>query len=125
MAALLPLFAASVLPAELRTLICRVTGTVMAVESGCPAMPTAPAETEAGSAESVSDPGCCVIETIDLGRLVAEHPADSAPPSAFSLVSGTPVVGMVLGGRPRPTVRQDRPPPVGPPLLLVKRSFLI
>jgi hypothetical protein len=129
MAALLPLFAASVLPAELRTLICRVTGAVMAVESGCPAALAAPAEAEAEGSETssgrVSDLGCCVVETIDLGRLVAEHGADGAPPPAFNVVSGTPVVGVVWAARPGPTVRQDRPPPVGPPLLLVKRSFLI
>jgi len=124
MAALLPLFAASVLPAQLQTLVCRMTGAVMAIESGCPA----PAQTAAPSAEgveSVSDLGCCVVQTIDLGGLVAEHRADGAPPSLPAPAVATSTMGMVLAPRPRSSVRQDRPPPVGPPLLLVKRSFLI
>ena len=125
MAALLPLFAASVLPAQLRTLICRVTGAVMDIESCCPAVPMAQADEAVGIPESISDLGCCVLETIDLGRLVAEHRADGAPPSAVGFLSATPVGGLALAGRPRPSVRQDRPPTVGPPLILVKRSFLI
>lgn len=131
MAALLPLFAASVLPAQLRTLICRVTGAVMEVERCCPAAPTPQALSAAGTAEDIparlSEPGCCVVETIDLGTLVAEDRADGVPPSSVGAISETPMAGMAVAARlsPRWSASQDRPPPVGPPLLLVKRSFLI
>ena len=130
MAALLPLFAASVLPAHLRTLICRVTGAVMEVESCCPAAPAAQGQTAVGSSETgsegISDLGCCAVETIDLGGLLAEHRTEGAASSSFSLLSATPIGAVVVVVSPRASsVRQDRPPPVGPPLLLVKRSFLI
>jgi hypothetical protein len=125
MAALLPLFAASVLPTHLRTLICRVTGAVMEVDVCCPDDPAAKAQAAARTSESISDLGCCVVKTIDLGRPLAEHEAEGAPPSSFTPVSATPATGVVLAARHTASVRQDRPPPVGPPLLLLKRSFLI
>ena len=125
MAALLPLFAASVLPTQLRTLICRVTGAVMEVDACCPAAPAAPAQAAARISESISDPGCCAVQTVDLGRMLAEHRSEEAPPPSVTPVSAAPMAGPVLAAWPTPSVRQDRPPQVGPPLLLLKRSFLI
>jgi len=128
MAALLPLFAASVLPTQLRTLICRVTGAVMEVDACCPAAPAAQGQQGqmvAGISESISDPGCCAIQTVDLDGLLAEHRSDEAPPSSVAPAAPAPMAGLVLVARPTPSARQDRPPPVGPPLLLLKRSFLI
>jgi hypothetical protein len=129
MAALLPLFAASVLPAQLRTLICRVTGAVMELETTCPAAsmaqePVVAAISDGGSA-TISEPGCCVVETIDLGRPLAEHGPEGAAPSSFTPVAATLTPRLVLAGRATSKERQDRPPPAGPPLLLLKRSFLI
>jgi len=128
-AALLPLFAASVLPSQLRTLICRVTGAVMEVEAGCMAASMAEGQTAAeisdGRSVSVSDLGCCVVETVDLGRPLAEQRSEGPPPPSFTLASATPAASVILAGRVTPHRRQDRPPPAGPPLLLAKRSFLI
>ena len=132
MTALLPLFAVSVLPTHLRTLICRVTGAVMAVETCCPADdPIAQAGTEAvisetGAHQSIAEEGCCVVKTVDLGRPPAEHRSSGPPPSSqLPVISALPTVGVTLAARPLASARQDRPPPSGPPLLLLKRSFLI
>jgi hypothetical protein len=121
MAALLPLFAVSVLPTQLRMLICRFTGAVMDVETCCPTS----SEEKTQAETHVSEPGCCVVKTVDLRKLVAECRSEGAPPPELSGIPAMSVVGLVLPKDPAPDVRQVRPPPVGPPLLLLKRSFLI
>ena len=91
----MPLFAASVLPTQLRTLICRLTGAVMDVE------------------------------TVDLGKLVAERRSEGAPPPELTAIAAAPMPVLLLPNAAAPDVRPVRPPTVGPPLLLLKRSFLI
>lgn len=120
-AALLPLFAVSVLPTQLRTLVCRFTGAVMDAETCCPVKAEAEPQTQA----ALSEPGCCVVKTVDLRRPVAEQRSDAAPPHETIAVATAPTPPRVLPGDAAPDAPPPGPPRVGPPLLLVKRSFLI
>jgi hypothetical protein len=120
MAALLPLFAVSVLPTQLRTLVCRFTGAVMDVETCCP---DRDAQTPVGA--QLSEQGCCVVKTVDLGRLVAEPRSEGAPPPEVAAVVAARTPEFTLADATCPAPRPYRPPTVGPPLVLLKRSFLI
>jgi hypothetical protein len=120
MAVLLPLFAAAVLPTQIRTLVCRVTGAIMKLETCCPADDEA-----APSTAQLLGENCCLVRTVDLPKLISEHRAGSVPPDL-----GQPVPlaqtfdAQVLADR-RAQFSPPGPPSVGPPLLLLKRSFLI
>jgi hypothetical protein len=121
MAAILPLFAATVLPTQLRTLICRFTGAVMDVETCCPGDQDGKVDTQA----QILDENCCIVKTLDLGKLLSERRPQGAPSPDTTLpaVALAPSVSLPLG-----TDVHDRPvgpPPLGPPLILLKRSFLI
>lgn len=120
-AALLPLLAASVLPTQIRTFVCRFTGTVMQLEACCPSdrhEATAPASQLLGE-------NCCLAKVVDLPKLLSEQLADGAPRVRVpALASEATVRDLVAVGRCT-SFDSVRPPPHGPPLLLLKRSFLI
>jgi len=120
-AALLPLFAVSVLPTQLRTFICRFTGAVMDVETCCPADPDAQVRADA----QLSEQGCCDVKTVDLGRLVAERRSENASPPELTTIAPGLMPVVLLPDAAAPDPRRFRPPSVGRPLLLLKRSFLI
>jgi hypothetical protein len=120
-AALLPLFAASVLPTQLRTLVCRFTGAIMDVETCCPANPEAEPQTQT----ELSEQGCCEVRTVDLRRLVAEQRSEAAPPHEITAFAAAPTLARVLPSTAAAHAPPVGPPPLGPPLLLLKRSFLI
>jgi hypothetical protein len=121
LAALFPLLAASVLPTQIRTLVCRLSGAVMQLEKCCPEKVVGELQVEA----QLRDETCCVVKTVDLGRLLSQGRSDGASPRIPAVVVvdiGPSFVQPVLD------VRRERPvgpPPVGPPLILLKRSFLI
>jgi hypothetical protein len=120
-AAILPLFAASVLPKQLRTLICRFTGAVMEVEACCPADPDGKADAQA----QLLDENCCIVKTVDLDKLISERRPEGAPAPDPTLVAvalaPTAQIPATVDVHDRPV----GPPPLGPPLILLKRSFLI
>ncbi len=120
MAALVPLLAASVLPTQIRTLVCRVSGAVMDIEVCCPSEDQGQIRTHA----QLIDESCCVVKTVDLQKLVSERRADGAPPRSL-LLAAAPVPATSLPAAAPPHIRPVAPPPIGPPLLLLKRSFLI
>jgi hypothetical protein len=122
LAAVLPLFAASVLPTHLRTLICRFTGAVMEVEACCPADRDANTPVHA----QLLDENCCVVKTVDLAKLVSDRRSEVAPspdiaPLAVALAPAAALSIPLADVHSRPV----GPPLVGPPLILLKRSFLI
>jgi hypothetical protein len=119
-AALLPLFAASVLPTQIRTLVCRFTGAIMQLETCCPSDQGQTPPTSQLLGET-----CCLVKTVDLPKLLSEHWNDGTPPiQAPTLAVGQPSAAPVLVGGWTPSL-PVRPPPLGPPILLVKHSFLI
>ena len=120
-AALVPLFGATVLPTQLRALVCRVTGVLMDEKACCPAGD----QTQAASVSRLFDQGCCVVRTVDLPKLLSDHQADGpirwdGQPLVFAGAAELTRPDAV--GLPSPRVR---PPPLGPPLRFLKRSFLI
>jgi hypothetical protein len=121
MAALVPLFGASVLPTQLRSLVCRFTGALMDEAACCP-----PAEDkQVAPVAELQDQGCCAVRTVDLPKLLSDHRAESPagcssqplPPARTADLA--PLAGVAFA------CHVLRPPPLGPPLRLLKRSFLI
>ena len=119
-AALLPLLAASVLPTQIRTLVCRFTGAIMQVETCCPSDQDRTPPTSQLLGEN-----CCLVKTVDLPKLLSERWTDGTPPvQAPTLAVGQPSGPLELMSGWTPTL-PVRPPPLGPPIFLVKHSFLI
>lgn len=120
-AALLPLFGASVLPTHLRALVCRFTGALMDEKACCPEAD----DKQAAPIAQLLDQGCCVVRTADLPKLVSDHPSDGP-----ATCDGQPVLWTATSELPPPRAaaipfHRVRPPPLGPPLRLLKSSFLI
>lgn len=120
-AALLPLLAANVLPTQIRTLVCRFTGAIMQLETCCPSE----LDEKTPPAAQLLGESCCVTQTMDLPRLLSEQPSEGlsalqAPP----LAPAQPCAPLVSPAGWTASI-PSRPPPHGPPILLVKRSFLI
>jgi hypothetical protein len=120
MAAVAPLLLASVLPDHVRTLVCRFSGAVMTEECCRPESDqTAQTQTE------LRDESCCVVRTTDLRRLVSDRPAETGPIRHYELravASQTVLPAPITGAA---VIRSVAPPAVGPPIVLLKRSFLI
>jgi hypothetical protein len=117
----LPLFAAAVLPTQIRTLVCRFTGAIMDSEVCCPSN----GDDQTPPESQLLTESCCIVKTVDLPKLVSDRRVDSAPaphhellPIAFSLETPR-LVDRAAQARP------VGPPPLGPPIVLLKRSFLI
>jgi hypothetical protein len=121
MAALLPLVAAVVLPTQIQTLVCRFTGAIMDVEKCCP---SGRAERPISQAHLLAE-NCCLVKTVDLAKLVSERRAESPPPGPEQPVAtGSAFETPELADR-RVEIDPVGPPPLGPPIRLLKRSFLI
>ena len=121
MAALLPLFGASVLPTHRRALVCRFTGALMDEESCCPAG----GEKQAAPVARLLDQGCCVVRTVDLPKLVSDHQADGPAPCDWQALVSTVTSELPPPDAAGIPLHRVRPPPLGPPLRLLKSSFLI
>ena len=120
-ATLLSLFGASVLPTHMRALVCRFTGALMDEEACCPTG----AAKQAAPVARLLDQGCCVVRTVDLPKLLSDHQADGPAPCDWQARGS-----MVSSEAPPPDaasipLHRVRPPPLGPPLRLLKSSFLI
>jgi hypothetical protein len=121
MAALLPLFAASVLPSQVRTLVCRFTGAIMDEEKCCPSDRADRSEPQA----QLLGENCCLVKTVDLPKLVSERQADTGVPALEQpALIAIATEGPKLANRPA-EIQPVGPPPIGPPLRFLKRSFLI
>ena len=119
-AAILPLLAASVLPTQFRTLVCRFTGAIMQIETCCP-----PDQEQAPPTSQLLGENCCLVKTVDLPKLLSERWTDGTPPvQAPTLAVGQPSGPLELMSGWTPSL-PVRPPPLGPPIFLVKHSFLI
>jgi hypothetical protein len=121
MAAILPLFAASVLPTQLRTLICRFSGAVMEVEACCPEDPDGNVMAQA----QLLDESCCIAKTVDLDKLISERRPEGAPTPDVTYLPIAPAPEVPIPTTADVHGRAVGPPPLGPPLILLKRSFLI
>ena len=120
MAVVVPLFLAAVLPAHSSTLVCRFTGAVMA-EDCCPRQPDEKVEPQT----ELREQACCALKTIDLARLVSDRRAETEAVRHYA--PWTPIAATFI---PRPAtfvglIRSIASPAVGPPIVLLKRSFLI
>jgi hypothetical protein len=134
MAALVPLLAAAVLPAQIQTLVCRFTGVVMPAERCCPQAQQAgqgagPPGALIPQQAQLRGETCCLVRTVDLPRLlsVSGRQPDSASPRADAVallarIAPVEPADSMPGGR-RPTA--GGPPLFGPPIVLLKRAFLI
>lgn len=120
MAAVAPLLIASVLPDHVRTLVCRFSGAVM-TEECCPPEGGQAAQTQT----ELRDESCCVVKTTDLGRLVSDRRAETEPARHYAVLavappaSASPPTGCVA------VIRFVSGAAIGPPIVLLKRSFLI
>jgi hypothetical protein len=117
----LPLFAASVLPTQSRTLVCRFTGAIMQRETCCPAELD---EKRPPTSELVGE-DCCLVKTVDLPKLLSDSSSDGTMPVQERTLAVARTSGDLLFVRRWTHGRPLRPPPLGPPLILLKRSFLI
>jgi len=120
-AAVLPLFAAAVLPTHFQTLVCRFSGIVMDIEVCCPSVPRESRDTHS----QLRAEDCCVLKSVDLQKLVTERRTDGAQPREHEALAAMPLVGTSDPSRRQNHALQVGPPPMGPPILLLKRSFLI
>jgi hypothetical protein len=120
MAALVPLFAAAVLPTQIRTLVCRFTGAIMDIESCCPER----AEQAPPQGELLNET-CCIVRTVDLQKLVSERRSDNTPARPEPVLATLTVLRAPVIADRQPEGRPVGPPPLGPPIILLKRSFLI
>lgn len=125
-ALLLPLLVASVVAGHETVLVCR-TGAVMSLDECCPGEHAeAASEVAPPTHASLVDEPCCAVATIELARPVSDRQAEAAPhvtaPHAALL---PPAPSDAQAGARVPAIRARRPPSVGPPLVLLKRSFLI
>jgi len=120
-AALVPLFGAAVLPTQISTLVCRFTGAIMEVEVCCP---SDRAEQTVSEAQLLTE-NCCLVKTVDLPKLLSEGRADSSPLHEQTALPPVIVLERPELGDRRAQARSVGPPPVGPPMFLLKRSFLI
>jgi hypothetical protein len=120
-AAVVPLLAASVLPSQFRTLVCRFTGAIMEQGRCCPSDD----EEQTALPAQLLDEDCCVVKTVDLPKLLSERWGESATPSQQALADTATFTDLVLVDRWATTFHPVRPPLLGRSLLLVKRSFLI
>lgn len=120
-AVLVPLFGATVLPTQVQWLACHFSGAAMALSSCCPEQQVAGPETPA----KLRGETCCVLKTVDLQKVLGERSADGALPRLLELPAK--ISSMVALGSTDLTVRfrPVGPPPLGPPLVLLKRSFRI
>jgi hypothetical protein len=120
-AVLIPLLLAVVLPGTLRTLVCRYTGVVMPEETCCPE-PDAPDQSAPAQLRGES---CCVVKTVHLARLVSDRQTPASELVHQELTAGVASTESYLVAVRAPSIRRPAILPVGPPLLLVKQSFLI
>lgn len=121
MAALAPLLGASVLPTQTLALVCRFTGALMDEEACCPLTD----QKQASPVSQLVDQGCCVVRSMDLPKLVSDRQVNGAGRCNAQPVLSEQTSEPLLpdaGGLP---LHRVRPPPLGPPILLLKRSFLI
>lgn len=123
-ALLLPLLIASVVAGHETVLVCR-TGAIMTLDECCPAEHAEAAPEPPAHASLVDEP-CCAVATIELARPVSDRQPEAAtdaasPPVALLAPAETDAATISRG----PVIRARRPPSVGPPLVLLKRSFLI
>jgi hypothetical protein len=121
LAALLPLLAASVLPTQSRTLVCRFTGAIMQRETCCPAELD---EKTPPTSELVGE-DCCLVKTVDLPRLLTDSSPDGTMPVQERSLAVAQTSDDMMFVKRWAHCRPLRPPPLGPPIILLKRSFLI
>lgn len=126
----------AVLPDQFRTLHCRYTGLVMDEVACCPSVgqPGAPREVWRGEA-------CCLVRSVELARLASEREREDAnhrlsqrrpesggashlAPAAGALMTAPALLARAAPSRDARSLALARPR-VGPPLLLLKQSFLI
>ena len=121
--ALMPVFFVAVLPDHVRTLVCRF-GAVMNVESCCPSERADASETQA----RIQDEPWCSFRTVTLLKLPSERPTEGGSlrhcePTLQGVTKSSPSVpNLVVRFAMR---RSVAPPPLGPPIVLLKSSFLI
>lgn len=126
MAALLPLFLASVLPSRVATLICRFTGAAMEVEACCPTGDDALPDVQARLLQArLLDEGCCSRMITELPTLIGERRSEISrahfhQPAVHVSASAAPPREAPPGGSIRPVVPVLRPPPIA-----LKHSLLI
>ena len=120
-AVLIPLLLAAVLPESVRTLVCRYTGVAMPEESCCPQQEAE----DPSTADRLQDESCCVVKTVHLARLVSDLQSPvSGPAHGEARTSVAPAEELIVATR-GPNLRRPAILSVGPPILLVKQSFLI
>jgi len=113
------------LPDHLLDLVCR-SGAVMDIETCCPFADDSRARS-AGN-DALRDEACCSLRAVDLDRALLEGPgqvrggARDAVAVLALLPEGASVVSRPEG---RPLRRPVAPPPLGPPLILLKHAFLL
>jgi hypothetical protein len=120
MATVVPLFVAAVLPSHVSTFACRSTGVMMQVETCCPGDEKANRHPQS----RLRDEACCSITTIDLARLVSNRPTET-PFRQHEVSVKLPATAVSVSPAGLALIRYVAPHNVGPPILLLKRSFLI
>ncbi|HVV51250.1 MAG TPA: hypothetical protein VHO06_16395 [Polyangia bacterium] len=109
------------MPTQIRTLVCRFTGAIMRLEACCPS----DLEEKTAPVAQLLGESCCLAKVVDLPKLLSDHQPDGSPTLHEQALAAGPTVEVLV-----PVVRWTpfhavRPPPHGPPLILLKRSFLI
>jgi hypothetical protein len=120
-AVLVPLFLGAVLPDHLRTLVCRYTGIAMPEEACCPQS----GEQDVDAQARLQGESCCVVKTVQLGRLVSDRRPEAAPPGHPPLAARIVVAQIRVPPCDRIRAPYPNPPPLGPPIVLAKHAFLI
>ena len=121
MVALVPLFLAAVLPDHLQTLVCRFSGAVMSEEACCLPGPSQKLEPQA----QLRDEPCCIAKTVELARSVSDRQVETALVGHHDLWTPVPAISLHLLVSGPSLGRHPSFPALGPPIVLLKHSFLI
>jgi hypothetical protein len=120
LATLLPVLVAIILPAVASVSVCRY-GMVMDADACCPK----PADRDRDPGARLEDAPCCAKQAVAFDRLISERstridhiPLSRVAASVVSLAPAWPAAS------PRLLPRLS-PPPIGPPVRLIKQSFLL
>ncbi len=118
LAALLSFLGVATRPAFSNVSACRFG---MADDSCCPGDDLSNRDTS----PSLTDPSCCTLHLVEVDQLISETRADSGGrldlviPAVFACTFVAPPKSALL------LVHRSLPPPLGPPLWLLKQSFLV
>jgi hypothetical protein len=118
----LPLLAALLLPASFGVLVCRF-GHMVSADDCCAGR--VQQETGEDAPTRIDTEPCCSVRAVDLGAPLAEQSGRVEVARDWTLADGWSISIEDGSARPRSTIPRPAVRAIGPPLRLIKQSFLL